>query len=173
MRKTHCNISQAKLKELFKYDPKTGVFTRVKPAKGGIYAGSILVKGSDNGLGYLRIWLEGKQHCLHVLAWVYMTGKSPEGFIDHIDRNKKNNVFENLREVTRSENNCNRGIRSDSVTGVHGVGIEYGKFRVRLQLNKKRVFFGYYDDLELAQLVAEEARAKYHGEFAYAPLSRS
>ena len=37
---------------------------------------------------------------------------------------------------------------------------------VKLQKNKRVEYFGYYQDHELAGLVAEEARNKYHGEFA-------
>lgn len=53
-------------------------------------------------------------------------------------------------------------------TGIKNVSWEAAKqkFRVALQVNKVRKFFGYFDDLELAELVAVEARAKYHGAFA-------
>lgn len=172
MKTLKCGLTQEQIKEFLTYDPVEGTFTRNVPAKGGRYAGTLEIKGSDNGYGYLRVWLYGKSHCLHILAWIYVTGREPEGFIDHKDRDRANNRFSNFRECSRSENNCNRGLRKDSVSGVPGVGKENGKYRVRLQLNKKRVFLGYYDDLELAELVAEEAREKYHGEFANARQNR-
>lgn len=41
-----------------------------------------------------------------------------------------------------------------------------GKFIVRVGVSNKIRNFGTYDDLELAELVAEEVREKYFGEFA-------
>jgi hypothetical protein len=41
-----------------------------------------------------------------------------------------------------------------------------GLWRVRLNVNKKELSFGYYRDYELAELVAKEATAKHHGEFS-------
>ena len=40
------------------------------------------------------------------------------------------------------------------------------KFKVELYVNSKNKFFGYYKDFELACLVSDEARSKYHKEFA-------
>ena len=34
------------------------------------------------------------------------------------------------------------------------------------RVNKKPKYIGVYEDLELAELVAMEARNKYHGQFA-------
>jgi len=33
-------------------------------------------------------------------------------------------------------------------------------------VNGQRKYFGYFDDIELANLVAQEARNKFHKEFA-------
>jgi hypothetical protein len=35
-----------------------------------------------------------------------------------------------------------------------------------MNINGVRKIFGYFADIELADLVAQEARSKYHGEFA-------
>jgi hypothetical protein len=37
---------------------------------------------------------------------------------------------------------------------------------VCVRVNKKEKYFGIYDDIELAELVATEVRNKYHKEFA-------
>jgi DNA gyrase/topoisomerase IV subunit A len=43
---------------------------------------------------------------------------------------------------------------------------ENNKYKVSLQANGKRIFCGHYEDIELADLVAQEARHKYHGIYA-------
>jgi len=39
-------------------------------------------------------------------------------------------------------------------------------WKVALTVDKKSVLIGYFGDLDLAGLVAKEARIKHHGEFA-------
>lgn len=66
----------------------------------------------DRG-GYYRvnISIKGKRchKFVHVLVAECWLGPKPEGLeIDHIDRNRKNNHYKNLRYVTREENHKNR-----------------------------------------------------------------
>jgi hypothetical protein len=37
---------------------------------------------------------------------------------------------------------------------------------VHIRINRKKKNLGYYADIELAELIAIEAREKYHGTFA-------
>lgn len=51
---------------------------------------------------------------IHRLVYSNIYGEIPKGFeIDHIDRNRKNNYPENLRLVTKSENNQNKDIKGE------------------------------------------------------------
>ena len=50
--------------------------------------------GSD---GYLHIEIDGQDCLAHNLAWLYMTGEWPPGEIEHIDGDKLNNAWANLR----------------------------------------------------------------------------
>ena len=66
----------------------------------------------DKG-GYYRthVMFNGKQvhRYVHVLVAECWLGEKPEGLeIDHIDRNRKNNHYKNLRYVTRAQNHENR-----------------------------------------------------------------
>lgn len=100
-------ITQARLKELLSYDPATGVFiwkvTRNGKMKVGLPAGSI-----DREDGYVEICLDRRDYKAHRLAWLYVTGAWPVYGIDHIDRDKTNNRFINLRDVPHSVNLKNR-----------------------------------------------------------------
>lgn len=59
--------------------------------------------------GYIRICVDGKEDRAHRWAYIYMVGDIPDGYdIDHINRNRLDTRWDNLRLATRSENNFNR-----------------------------------------------------------------
>ena len=78
-----------------------------------------------------------------------------------------NNCIENLREATLQENQYNRKLNKNNKIGHKNIfWSERDKsFVVKLKINGKQKSW-YVKDLELAILVAEEARDKYHGKFA-------
>ena len=84
------------------------------------YPHEIRRKGSDkvlvvgtNPYGYLHVTLNGKQWRMHrIVAFQWIENDDPVNkmFVDHINRNRADYRIENLRWVTISENNYNRGI---------------------------------------------------------------
>src|ERR1051325_4801505 len=65
-------LTAARLRELFHYDPETGVFTRrVKVRQYGV--GSVC--GFFSGDQYLRIRVSGQTYLCHRLAWLHVTGE--------------------------------------------------------------------------------------------------
>lgn len=117
--------------------------------------------------GYVQIMIDGQRYMAHKLAFLYVTGMWPE-VVDHIDGCKPNNMWTNLRVCTHQQNQLNRRANSNSRTGVKNVEVDprNGKFRVVVSINGSRKFIGSYDSLEMAELVAIEARNKFHGEYA-------
>ena len=156
-------ITLERLKELFHYCPLTGDFTRIKRTGTAFKPGQ--KAGSINNKGYVCIKIDGKSYKAHKLAILFITGVYPCE-VDHINGNKSDNSFNNLRLATSVENGCNRKMRSDSRTGFKNVIKQTnGRFHVKVQINGLRMSFGSYEDIELADLVAGAAREKYHGEF--------
>ena len=88
--------------------------------------------------------------------------------IDHIDNDPSNNKIENLREATRHQNGTNAKTWSNNISGAKNVSWhkQCKKWRVRVSINKKMETIGLFDDFDLAELVAVEARNKFHGNFA-------
>ena len=123
--------------------------------------------GSLKPTGYIVVEVNNKNMMAHRLIWMYHYGKADQ-FIDHIDGNKSNNKIENLRLATKSENCLNKKITTLNKTGCKGVRFrkDTGKYEARISYNKNRIILGSFDNLELADLVAKEARDKYHKEFA-------
>lgn len=160
------SLTQERLKELFEYDEHTGNFTRLISTSTKSKVGQIA--GSNHIGGYIEIGIDNKSYMAHRLVWLYVHGHFPKRLIDHIDGNRKNNKLNNLREANHTQNMYNSKIRSDNNSGIKCVSwnAREGKWEVRIKIDNKLKYFGMYsdDDFELAKIVAEYVRKKYHGE---------
>lgn len=148
--------------ELFEYKDGSLYWkvNRIK-VRPGTKAGCI-----DNN-GYLQIRIDGKAYTAHRLIYLMHHGALPKR-VDHIDCDKLNNRIENLRACEVNQNAWNAKTSSKSKSGIKNVvwHTRDRKWQVAVSVNGKQRNFGYYDDIDLAELVATEARNKYHGEFA-------
>lgn len=122
--------------------------------------------GSIHKTGYRHITWMGKVHKAHRLIFMLHHGYLPPE-VDHINSNRQDNRIENLRAANRSENQCNRGALASNTSGYPGVSWHKKSkaWCVRVMKNGKTVIQQYFKDLELAGLVAMEARSKYHGAY--------
>ena len=165
-------VTQQRLKELLEYAPSTGRFTWRKPRCSRIRPEDRA--GSYDAKGYERIALDGARYLSHRLAWLYVYGEMPEQQVDHINGAKGDNRIINLRLCSHAENRRNTPLLKSNSSGAKGVTYCQGsnKWRAKIDHNGHRISLGYYHDIELAELVAREAREKFHGEFANHGLVR-
>jgi len=123
--------------------------------------------GTIDGSGYWQTGIGGKYFKNHRIIFLMHHGYLPS-VIDHIDGDRTNNLIENLREATRSENLYNSAISSKNTSGAKGVSWSknFNKWRVRVYAEKIMHHIGYFDKLEDAIEAADVARAMHHKEFA-------
>ena len=116
--------------------------------------------------GYRVIKFMGKKYKEHKLIFLYHHGYMPK-ILDHINNDRADNRIENLREVTRSQNNQNANMRKDNTSGVKGVSYEKRtkKWIAQLQYNKKTIV-KKYDTFEEAKSSIYNLRQLYHKEFS-------
>ena len=165
------------LRELLDYSPVSGEFTwRPRPREmfrtehsfrlwNTRYAGKIA--GNLAPAGHRVVAVAHIQYRSHRLVWLYVHGEPVPDVIDHIDGDRLNNRFTNLRAATKSENSANMRIRSSNTTGIKGVGaLPNGRFRARIMVNFKQVHLGRFDTLEEAAKARFDAAVRLHGAFA-------
>lgn len=108
------------LKSLFHCDPESG--TLIWKANRGCYPCGGKVAGGPDNKGYQMVRIGNVQYGNHRIIWAICTGVWPENDIDHINGNRSDNRFVNLRAATRGENLQNqRKAHRDNKSGYLGV----------------------------------------------------
>lgn len=164
MQSLNHSLSQARVKELLKYDPTTGdlvwLVSRGK-AKVGKVAGCIY---SD---GYRVVEIFGERYRSTHLAFLLMTGKMPREMVDHVDGTKSNDRWGNLREATRSQNGANQKLQSRKNLPLKGVErTPGGNYRASLRHHRKLIHLGTFGCPAAAHFAYAVAADIHHGEFA-------
>lgn len=117
--------------------------------------------GNKNAYGYGRFRLHGRKYSpTHRISWElnYPAEELPE-FLDHRCHNRLCVNIRHLRPTTKKQNAENRSVfRSNS--GVRGVtwNKNAGKWAAYVVHNRKTLYLGVFDDLEVAGQVAKNKR---------------
>ncbi len=119
------------------------------------------IAGSPNMDGYLRVKINNVLFRVHRVIWLIAYGEWPKGQIDHINGIRDDNRIENLRDVTVQGNQRNQHIRTDNSSGVPGVRLENGKWRVRIKIDGKYISVGRFQDFDSAVAARKDAEAIY------------
>ena len=160
-------LTSERLRDLYVYCARTGNFyprRRRQAVKLGEPAGTIR-------RGYVYIWIDGRAHAAHRLAWLYMTDEWPVGTIDHIDGNPRNNLWSNLRDVSVRYNGQNSmRVRKNNTSGYPGVVRAGKRWGVILRVNGAKRRFGTYENPADAYIEYLRLKALYQPGFV-SPVS--
>lgn len=116
--------------------------------------------------GYLRLMINGVHYMCHRLVWKIKTGEEPVQ-IDHIDGNRSNNRFSNLRDVSHQVNAKNRRLYENNKTGVPGVSYHErdGTWQVRIGVGEgNELHLGNYSEKReaISVRIAAQTILDYH-----------
>jgi len=149
------------LREVFDYNPDTGVLRRRKNGK--VVTGSVV-----NPWGHLVVRVLGKNMLIHRVAFSIVNGRFPTKCIDHINGNSADNRIANLREASVSENGRNTLGKRNSTTGILGVSWSRAlrKYQAQIGINGRNIHLGFFSSKEEAAKARRAAEVIHHGEFA-------
>jgi hypothetical protein len=159
-------------KEYLHYAPDTGVLTWVKlpgvKRNGSIKIGCRAGNAKPKLDGYLYIGLDGRRFLSHRICWLLMTGDWPIHQVDHIDGNRANNIWSNLRSATDEQNKHNMRRSSRNTSGYKGVSWHASnkKWKAEICVGYKRVFLGHFDTPKAAHTAYCVAAKRLHGAYA-------
>lgn len=157
-----------RVRELFDYDPDTGVFIRKITIFNGKKAGTRADVARKTGrlAGYTRICVDHQRFLAHRIAWLYMTGSWPDHEIDHINGDPSDNRFCNLRDVPGAINRQNQHRpRTGTASGYLGVkrgGWKNKKWSASIRIDGRNRHLGTFETKEDAYEAYVTAKRKLH-----------
>lgn len=139
------------------YDPATGHFTR---------AGERIDRQRKDG--YHRVKLGEERFLAHRAAFLFMTGEWPAELVDHINGDRGDNRWSNLRPASLSENQWNqfraqRG-NGSGLLGVSRMSRHRPGFYARIAINGHSRYLGTFKTAEEAHAAYLAAKAELHPE---------
>lgn len=159
-------MTQGELKRLVNYNAETGEFSWAmsRPAcRAGDPCGRV------NSYGYHEIGINGRLWRSNRLAVLYMTGRFPpdDVDVDHINLDKADNRWANLRLATRTQNMANTAISCKNTSGVSGVVWDKArkKWRAQLRVSGRKTNLGRFDTQEEAAARVREVATAQWGEY--------
>lgn len=161
-------LTQDYIKSFLHYDPDTGALRRTKKRTcKGNFVDCDTASTSVTSYGYVQINIDARPRLVHRLAFLYMTGQEPVEDVDHINGDRLDNRWSNLRLVDRQTNLRNAGVRSDNTSGQPGVSYAKDRKKWHAYINSdkgRRTSLGHFDTHEEAVVarVSAERMIGYH-----------
>ena len=155
-------MSPEELRERFRYDPKSGKITYTKRVSPRTPIGS--QAGSVDGQGYRLISLRTTKRSAHRIAFDLMGVTIPQGMkVDHINGDRDDNRWANLRLVTQGQNCRNTKLKTNNRSGVAGVTwhSRHKRWEASIRFRKQRYHLGSFHRIEDAIAARKDAEQKY------------
>ena len=153
-------LSYDRLHKVLNYNPKTGDWTR----NFSLGAGKIgSTPGYINHEGYKVIKIDGRLYKSSRLAFLYMEGYFSENAMDHKNRVRCDDTWDNLREVSKKCNSRNCCVSKNNTTGITGVHWYefWKKWRARIRVDGKQIHLGVFKSKREAAQARWDAEVKY------------
>lgn len=151
-------LTPSKLAEVFIYNPVTGSLEHKLNTLRAIAGQSAYCTYVN---GYSGVSVGNQLYLAHRLIWFMQTGIWPV-VVDHINHNRKDNRWCNLRSVSPADNVKNCSLSKNNSLGVQGVRLlPSGNYQAYIMVNYKQINLGCYPTLMAA------ASARLQGENTY------
>lgn len=151
--------------ERLEYNAETGEFTWLgdfNAKRVGRRAGTTI--GSK---GYRTITIKKRRYYEHRIAWYMMTGDDPTGLeIDHINGDKSDNRFSNLRMATCQQNKVNCGLSANNTSGYKGVTKNRKAWIASITKDRQYVYIGSFETPEEAAKAYDAKVVELFGDYA-------
>ena len=146
-----------KIKSYLRYEPTTGKIYR----KDGVRP-----LGWNDAYGYTLVYVDKKYYTAHRLAFILMGHPLPTQ-VDHINGDKSDNRWCNLRPSTHATNQFNKGKQARNKSGYKGVTWDKNakKWKSQIGIDGRVIFLGYFDCPKAAHESYKVGAKKYHGDF--------
>jgi len=153
------------LRQDFNYDPETGELTHARQKRGRGRVGETAV--SINAKGYAVVSVRSRRYYAHRVIWKLMTGKEPDGEVDHRAGVRADNRWAKLREASSSANSQNAVKPRTNTSGFKGVSQDKktGRWGARAHINGKYKSLGRAATPEAAYQLYLAATRPVHGEY--------
>lgn len=168
------DIPKELARELLDYDEQTGVVRWKERARrhfvsdrscrswNSKHAGK--VAGGRNANGYQQIALLDRRYVVHRLIYNWKAGATGGLPIDHINGDRSDNRWENLRLCTPSENSRNTKRPKNNKSGrigIHKHGLA-DRWVAQIRVHGKTHHLGVFDDMGDAVRAREEAERRFN-----------
>lgn len=168
-------VSVDTLRELLEYDAARGMLLwKRRPVEYcanqrmcNVWNGRFAGKRAGNlGIGgYWEVSVLDRTFPAHRVVWALCTGSWPTFHIDHINGDRTDNRFENLRDVPSVVNNENqRRARINNNTGLLGAHLHKhsGLYHACIRVRGKKHSLGYHKTANDAHAIYVEAKRRLH-----------
>ena len=117
----------------------------------------ITIKGCDDGKGYLQIRLDKKYRIHRIIGYAFLDLdiNDRNQYIDHINGIRNDNSIENLRIVSKQQNDWNKH-KENKIRKINN------RYYPRIMVNRKEISLGGFDTEEEARIAFNNAKNIYH-----------